>query len=74
MSFYNAVQDSLSNMIFGIHFGGRAKIWDNKSIIVEYDQPLNSHDDEDYIKTQYWGGIRNRHGHPCLSDIRFPVS
>jgi hypothetical protein len=48
MSFYNAVQDSLSNMIFGIHFGGRAKIWDNKSIIVEYDQPLNSHDDEDY--------------------------
>lgn len=48
MSFYNAVQDSLSNVIFGVHFGGRAKIWDNKSIIVEYDQPLNGHEDEDF--------------------------
>ncbi len=48
MSFYNAVKDSLSNVIFGVHFGGRAKIWDNKSIIVEYDQPLNGHEDEDF--------------------------
>jgi hypothetical protein len=44
MSFYNAVKDSLSNFIIGIHFGGRAKIWGDKSIIVEYDQPLNGHD------------------------------
>jgi hypothetical protein len=48
MSFYNAVEDSLSNVIFGVHFGGRAKIWDNKSIIVEYDQPLNGHEDDDF--------------------------
>jgi hypothetical protein len=48
MSFYNAVQDSLSNVIFGVHVGGRAKIWDNKSIIVEYDQPFNGHEDDDF--------------------------
>ena len=44
MAFYNAVKDSLSNFTLGIHFGGRAKVWGEKSIIVEYDQPLTGHD------------------------------
>jgi hypothetical protein len=44
MSYYNGVADSLNNMIFGVSVGGRAKIWGDKSIIVEYDQPLTKHD------------------------------
>jgi hypothetical protein len=44
MAYYNGVADSLNNIILGVSLGGRAKIWGDKSIIVEYDQPLTKHD------------------------------
>lgn len=44
MAYYNGVDQSLNNVMWGVSFGGRAKIWGNKSIIVEYDQPLSKHE------------------------------
>lgn len=44
MAYYNGVDQSLNNVMLGISFGGRAKIWGDKSIIIEYDQPLSKHD------------------------------
>jgi hypothetical protein len=40
MSYYNGISDTLNNVTFGASFGGRAKVWGNKSIIVEYDLPF----------------------------------
>ena len=42
-AYYNGVADSLNNVTLGASFGGRAKIWGNKSIIVEYDLPFTHH-------------------------------
>jgi hypothetical protein len=44
MAYYNAVADSLNSISLGVSVGGRAKVWGDKSIIVEYDQPLTQHD------------------------------
>jgi hypothetical protein len=44
MAYFNSVADSLNNISLGVSFGGRAKVWGDKSIIVEYDQPLTQHD------------------------------
>jgi hypothetical protein len=39
--YYNAIKDSsYKNVNYGISVGGRARIWESKSIIFEYDQPL----------------------------------
>ncbi len=38
----DTVNTVAKNFNYGISFGGRAKIWDSKSIIFEYDQPLTS--------------------------------
>jgi hypothetical protein len=43
MSYYNGVSDTLNNITLGASFGGRAKVWGNKSIIVEYDLPFTHH-------------------------------
>jgi hypothetical protein len=44
MAYYNGIKQSMNSFNLGVSFGGRAKIWGNKSIIVEYDQPLTQHD------------------------------
>jgi len=44
MAYYNGIENSMNNINVGVHFGGRAKIWGDKSIIVEYDQPITQHD------------------------------
>jgi hypothetical protein len=44
MSYYNGISDTLNNVTLGASFGGRAKVWGNKSIIVEYDLPFTHHD------------------------------
>lgn len=42
-AYMNAVRDTMhKNINYGIAFGGRAKLWESKSIIFEYDQPLTS--------------------------------
>jgi hypothetical protein len=43
LAYYNGVADSLNNITLGASFGGRAKVWGNKSIIVEYDLPFTHH-------------------------------
>jgi hypothetical protein len=45
--YYNAVQDGLENANFTIHAGGRARVLGSTSIIAEYDQLLNSQENED---------------------------
>jgi hypothetical protein len=47
MAYYNGIKDSLNNVNLGLSFGGRAKVWGNKAIIVEYDLPLTQHDASD---------------------------
>jgi len=44
MAYYNGIENSMNNVNLGVSFGGRAKIWGNKSIIMEYDQPLTQHE------------------------------
>lgn len=44
MAYYNGLDQSLDNVNLGISFGGRAKVWGDKSIIVEYDQPFTKHE------------------------------
>jgi hypothetical protein len=44
MAYYNGIENSMNNVNLGVSFGGRAKVWGDKSIIVEYDQPLTQHD------------------------------
>ena len=44
MAYYNGIENSMNNVNIGVSFGGRAKIWGNKSIIMEYDQPITQHD------------------------------
>jgi hypothetical protein len=46
MAYYNGVADTLNNITLGASFGGRAKIWGNKSIIVEYDLPFTHHNND----------------------------
>jgi hypothetical protein len=43
-AYYNGVDQSMDNMNFGASFGGRAKVWGEKSIIVEYDLPFTKHE------------------------------
>jgi len=43
-AYYNGVDQSMDNVNFGTSFGGRAKVWGNKSIIVEYDLPFTKHE------------------------------
>jgi hypothetical protein len=38
--YFNSVDSLHKNINYGISFGGRAKLWDSKSILLEYDQPL----------------------------------
>lgn len=38
--YYNSVDSLHKNINYGITFGGRAKLWDSESILVEFDQPL----------------------------------
>lgn len=40
--YYNSVDTLHKNINYGITFGGRVKIWDSKSILFEYDQPLTA--------------------------------
>ena len=47
LAYFNGVDQSLENVNLGVSFGGRAKIWGDKSIIVEYDQPLTKHESFD---------------------------
>jgi hypothetical protein len=44
MAYYNGIEQSMNNVNLGVSFGGRAKVWGDKSIIMEYDQPLTQHD------------------------------
>jgi hypothetical protein len=44
MAYLNGVDQSLDNFNLGVSFGGRAKVWGDKSIIVEYDQPFTRHE------------------------------
>jgi hypothetical protein len=44
MAYYNGIEQSMNNVNLGVSLGGRAKVWGEKSIIVEYDQPLTQHD------------------------------
>jgi len=46
-AYYNGVPQEVSNVNFGCSFGGRAKVWGDKSIIVEYDQPFTKHESFD---------------------------
>jgi len=41
-AYINATDTLHKNINYGVMFGGRAKLWDSKSIIFEYDQPLTS--------------------------------
>lgn len=43
-AYYNGVDQSMDNVNFGASFGGRAKVWGEKSIIVEYDLPFTKHE------------------------------
>lgn len=43
-AYYNGVDQSMNNVNFGASFGGRAKVWGEKSIIVEYDLPFTKHE------------------------------
>lgn len=47
-AYYNGVKQEFNNVNYGVSFGGRAKVWGEKSIIVEYDQPLNKQDAFDH--------------------------
>jgi hypothetical protein len=47
-AYYNGVKQELNNVNYGVSFGGRAKVWGEKSIIVEYDQPLNKQEALDH--------------------------
>jgi len=47
LAYFNGVDQSIENVNLGVSFGGRAKIWGDKSIIVEYDQPLTKHESFD---------------------------
>jgi hypothetical protein len=40
--YFNAVDTLHKNINYGISIGGRAKFWESKTIIFEYDQPLTS--------------------------------
>jgi len=42
IAYVNAVDTLHKNLNYGFSFGGRAKLWESKSIIFEYDQPLTS--------------------------------
>ena len=42
--YINAVDSLHKNINLGVSVGGRAKLWDSKSIIFEYDQPLSTAD------------------------------
>jgi hypothetical protein len=44
LAYYNGVDQSMDNVNFGASFGGRAKVWGEKSIIVEYDLPFTKHE------------------------------
>jgi len=44
MAYYNGIESTMNNVNLGVSFGGRAKIWGNKSIIMEYDLPLTQHE------------------------------
>lgn len=46
-AYYNGVPQEINNTNFGVHFGGRAKVWGEKSIILEYDLPLTKHESFD---------------------------
>jgi len=48
LAYYNGVKQEFNNVNYGVSFGGRAKVWGEKSIIVEYDQPLNKQDAFDH--------------------------
>lgn len=41
-AYINAVDSLHKNINYGVSFGGRAKIWESKSILFEYTQPLTS--------------------------------
>ncbi len=41
-AYLNATDTLHKNINYGVMFGGRAKLWDSKSIIFEYDQPLTA--------------------------------
>ncbi len=47
-AYFNGVKQEFNNVNYGVSFGGRAKVWGEKSIIVEYDQPLNKQDAFDH--------------------------
>jgi|WetSurMetagenome_2_1015567.scaffolds.fasta_scaffold27771_2 hypothetical protein len=44
MAYYNGIEQSMDNVNLGMSFGGRAKVWGEKSIIVEYDLPFTKHE------------------------------
>jgi hypothetical protein len=48
VAFFNGVKQEYNNVNYGVSFGGRAKVWGEKSIIVEYDQPLNKQEAFDH--------------------------
>jgi len=43
-AYYNGMPQEMDHVNFGVSLGGRAKVWGDKSIIVEYDQPFNKHE------------------------------
>jgi hypothetical protein len=47
LAYYNGVEQGLNNMIYGVNFGGRVKIWKDNSFIIEYDLPLSKHEEFD---------------------------
>jgi hypothetical protein len=47
MAYYNGVEQGINNINLGASFGGRAKVFGDKSIILEYDLPFTQHENFD---------------------------